>query len=424
MSEFLIGTATAAHQVEGNNIYSDSWVLEHLPHTIYAEPSDMAVDHYNRYEEDIRLLAENGLNAFRFTIEWARIEPEQGKWNQEEVEHYRNVLKCCHNNGIVPIVTMHHFSSPKWLISQGGWENPLTADYFADYCRRVVGDLGDEMVYVNTINEANMGLQFAKIMQSNASERKMQSEDNGVQLGMNGKQIDIMAYMAEAGAAFGCDPGQLNTFLSPRTESGDAIIIDAHQKARDAMKAVCPHLKVGISLSLHDIQAIAGGENLAEEEWKEEFPHYLPAIEKDDFIGVQSYTRKIFGPDGVLPLPPDAPRTQNAYEDYPMAVVHVVRRVAECFSGEILITENGIGTDNDKRRMEFINEALNGIRKCVEDGLRIKGYLYWSLLDNFEWMAGYSSTFGLVAVDRATQIRSPKESLAFLGKLKGEWRDI
>ena len=122
--DFMLGAATAAHQVEGNNIYNDYWAQEQVPHTMFNEPSLDAVDHYNRYEEDIRLMAEAGLNSYRFSIEWSRIQPEKDAWNEEEVEHYRKVLQCCHDNGIRPVVTMMHFSSPKWLISMGGWENP------------------------------------------------------------------------------------------------------------------------------------------------------------------------------------------------------------------------------------------------------------------------------------------------------------
>lgn len=409
---FMLGAATAAHQVEGNNIYSDSWALEHLPHTTYAEPSDLAVDHYHRYEEDLALMAKNGLNAYRFTVEWARIEPQRGVWKEEEVEHYRRVLQCCHRHGITPMVTMHHFSSPKWLIEQGGWENPQTADLFAGYCERLVRELGELMIYVNTINEANMGLQFAKLV-----ERMMkgQTSGNSVQIGRNSEMQNVEAYMKESGEAFGRDPRDINVFLSARTRRGDSVIMDAHRKARDAMKAACPHLKIGISLSLHDIQSVPGGEKEAAMEWDEEFMHYLPVLREDDFLGVQSYTRKIIGPDGEIPLAPDAPRTQNDYEDYPAAVVHVTRRVAEAFPGDLIITENGIGTDDDDRRIEFIREALEGIAQCVEDGLPVRGYLHWSLLDNYEWQAGFSKTFGLVAVDRKTQTRHPKESLAFLG---------
>ena len=120
--EFFIGAATAAHQVEGNNIHNDCWAQEQMQHTSYVEPSLDAVDHYNRYEEDIRLMAEAGLNAYRFSIEWARIEPEEGRFDETEVEHYRKVIACCKANGLEPVVTLHHFSSPVWLISKGGWE--------------------------------------------------------------------------------------------------------------------------------------------------------------------------------------------------------------------------------------------------------------------------------------------------------------
>lgn len=116
---FLIGAATAAHQVEGNNIHSDLWAMEHMKHTSFSEPSLDAVDHYHRYEEDIKLLADAGLNAYRFSIEWARIEPEEGSFDLNEVEHYRDVIACCKKYGVEPFVTLHHFSSPKWLMSKG-----------------------------------------------------------------------------------------------------------------------------------------------------------------------------------------------------------------------------------------------------------------------------------------------------------------
>ena len=119
MADFLIGAATAAHQVEGNNRQSDYWIMENIRHSDFAEPSGLACDHYNRYDEDIRLLAESGCNAYRFGIEWARIEPEEGRFDRDEITHYRRVLDCCHKNGITPVVTLMHFSSPAWLISKG-----------------------------------------------------------------------------------------------------------------------------------------------------------------------------------------------------------------------------------------------------------------------------------------------------------------
>ena len=408
---FMIGAATAAHQVEGNNISSDCWVMEQLPHSIYKEKSLDAVDHYRHYEEDIRLLAEAGLNAFRFSIEWARIQPEPDLWEENEIEHYRNVIKCCRKNGVEPIITMHHFSSPKWLIQRGGWENPKTADLFASYCEYVVKKLGEDMCYVCTINEANMGLQLGKLIRN-----RQQMEKHNVQVGLNTDSMkNRMLSMKEAGEAFGVDPQKINMFLSPRTVFGDGVIIEAHRKARNAMKVACPHLKIGLTLSLHDFQALPGGEHRAEIEWIEEFIHYLPYIDQDDFIGVQCYTRKLMGPEGVVQPDETALRTQMGYEDYPAAVVNVTRKVAEHFQGDIIITENGIGTADDNRRIEFIREVIDGLKGCVASGIPLKGYLHWSLLDNFEWQLGFARTFGLIAVDRGTQIRYPKDSLSFLG---------
>lgn len=415
---FLIGAATAAHQVEGNNINSDFWAMEQMQHSMFAESSNDAVDHYHRYEEDIRMMAENGLNAYRFSIEWARIQPTQGTWDEKEIEHYRKVLRCCHDNDIVPIVTMHHFSSPKWLISMGGWENPQTAELFASYCRRLAVELGDLMEYVCTINEANMGVQIAHMMQGGDGNSDESAES--VQVGFSdlGENFDFQAAMMETAEVFGCDPTKLNIFLFPRSAEGDKIIIDAHRKARNAMKAVYPELKIGITLSLFDIQTAFGGERKAADAWEEDFGHYLPAIMNDDFIGVQNYTRKIIGGSGAMPIPEGAECTQMGYEYYPQGVAHVVRRVAEVFKGDIFVTENGIATDNDERRIEFIHEALKGLEECVADGIQLKGYIHWSLVDNFEWMVGYGPTFGLVEVDRKNQMRYPKPSLKFLGSMR------
>ena len=120
---FLIGASTAAHQVEGNNLNSDCWALENIPHTLYVDRSGDAVDHYHLYEQDIRLMAEAGFNAYRFSLEWARIEPEEGHFSDAEIEHYRRVIRCCKQYGLEPMIVLMHFSSPRWLIAKGGWES-------------------------------------------------------------------------------------------------------------------------------------------------------------------------------------------------------------------------------------------------------------------------------------------------------------
>lgn len=426
--DFLVGAATAAHQVEGNNIHSDYWAMEHMKYGNFNEPSLDAVDHYNRYEEDIKMVAEAGLNAYRFSIEWARIEPEQGVYDENEIEHYRKVLTCCRENGVEPIVTMMHFTSPKWLIENGGWENEATVEAFKNYCQYVTEQLGDLMHYVCTINEANMGIQVAAIsaryraqmmakmqqMQQGGAEEKKDLEGTA-QVGMNFN--DMMANMLkqkeENVEIFGTDT--LQTFVSARTPEGDMLVIRAHQAAKAAMKAVKPELQIGLTLSLHDIQAQEGGEETAAKEWVDEFTHYVPYIKEDDFFGLQNYSRSLIGPNGILPVPEGAEITQMDYEYYPEGLEHVIRRVYEEMPMPIMVTENGIATADDTRRVAYIQTAMKGVENCIQDGIPVKGYMYWSMMDNFEWQKGFGMTFGLISVDRTTQTRTAKPSLAVLG---------
>ena len=185
---------------------------------------------------------------------------------------------------------------------------------------------------------------------------------------------------------------------------------------RENVEEVCRALDYEGGLSV--VISVPGGEEQAAREWDEEFLHYLPAIHEDDFLGVQNYSRDRIGPDGPVPTPEGAELTQMGYEFYPEALEHVLRRVAKDFRGDLIVTENGIATADDSRRTAFIEAATQGVENCVKDGLPVRGYCYWSLLDNFEWQKGYGMTFGLIAVDRSTQIRSPKESLKYLGSLR------
>lgn len=429
---FFVGASTAAHQVEGNNIHSDYWAMEQMEYSSFVEPSLDAVDHYHHYEEDIKMMAEAGLNAYRFSVEWARIEPEKGVYDEREVAHYRDVIRCCRENGIEPIITLHHFTSPKWLVCEGGWENEAVIDLFAAYAKYITEQLGEEINYICTINEANMRLQIGALMerfkkqmmakmaaaQQNVNaqpEKKEESMEGQVQVGLNlSNPMERMELTAMENVKVFGTPQPAN-FVSGASENGDMIVIRAHQAAKAAIKSVRPEIKVGITLSLHDIQTIEGGEARGQKEWDEEFAHYIPYIKEDDFFGLQNYTRSIYGPDGIVPVK-DAPMTQMDYEIYPQALEHVIRRVHTEMPGvPIMITENGIGISDDTIRVSFIETALAGVQNCIADGIPVIGYCHWSLMDNFEWQKGYAMTFGLVAVDRTIQKRLPKPSLAYLG---------
>lgn len=416
--KFLLGAATSAHQVEGYNVNSDSWAQEQMAHSSFKEQSGIACDHYNRYEEDIQIMKNAGLNAYRFSIEWARIEPQEGVYDEKEVEHYRKVITCCKENNMEPVVTLHHFSSPVWLIRKGGWEAESVVEDFGRYVSYVIDRLGSGLKYVCTINEANMGLQVAAIAERYAKQmREAALGGDSVQMGLNLEaMMENMKFAAEENRAiFGTDNPHI--FSLGGSEYSDLLVMKAHQAAKARIKDRYPEIKVGLTLSLHDIQPVPGGEARAEKIWTEEFAHYLPFIRDDDFLGVQNYTRTRVNAEEDMPAEEGVPLTQMGYEYYPQALENVIRQVAKEFNNDLIITENGVAADDDKSRVEFIRSAIDGVRKCMKDGIPVKGYFYWSLLDNFEWQMGYDMQFGLVGVDRKTMERKPKESLYALGKM-------
>ena len=417
---FYIGAATAGHQVEGNNTNSDIWALEQMKYGGYPEKSLDAADHYNRYKEDIDHLKNAGLNAYRFSFEWARIEPKEGEFSEKEMQHYLDVVNYCLSNDIEPIITLHHFASPKWLIERGGWESEVAIEAFKRYTKYVAKNLaGLDIHYICTMNEANMGnLISIFIRQAMEQREKMESEKSTLQIGLN---LDEMRKEEEAKEkenleVFGTKVPAV--FVSPRSPKGNQIIMKAHKAAVEIIHEILPDVKAGLSLSLRDVQAVPGGEQKALNDWHDEFEEFLPAIIDDDFIGVQNYTRARFGAEGELTPEEGAELTQMGYEFYPEGLPNVIRRVHEAFKGEILVTENGIATDDDSRRVEFIRRAFDGVKECIEDDIPVKAYMYWSLLDNFEWQSGYSMRFGLIGVDRETKERKVKDSLSFLGSLK------
>lgn len=419
---FLLGAATAAHQVEGFNTNSDCWAQENMPHSTYKEKSGIACDHYNRYEDDIKLMKAAGLNAYRFSIEWARIQPEEGVFDEKEIEHYRKVIACCKENGIEPVVTLFHFSSPIWIIRKGGWEAETVVADFAKYVSYVVKSLGSELNYICTINEANMGLQVAAIArryEMMARKAAAAAQSGGeVQMGLNMQaMIENAKIQAMENAQIFGTP-KPNCFNLGGCEHSDLLTMKCHQAAKKIIKELFPHIQVGLTLSLHDLQPVGGGENRADAIWAEEFTHYLPYIQDDDFLGVQNYTRTLVGPEEDLPVPEGAERTQMGYEYYPQALEHVIRSVAKDFKGNLIVTENGTSTDDDARRVAFIKTATDGVANCIADGIPVKGYFYWSLMDNFEWQMGYRMRFGLISVSRETMERTPKESLSYLGRIQ------
>lgn len=408
LPHFLWGSATAAYQVEGNNSNSDFWAEEHAEGSPYKDKSGDAINHYRLYREDIVLMASLGLKAYRFSIEWSRIEPEPGVFSHSAIEHYRGVLETCHQSGITPIVAMHHFSSPKWLMRLGGWASPEIPDRFARYCEFVFRELGHLIPYALTMNEVNLPVMLRDIF----------SRIGFIPpVGIEREAWSAPKWRESAAELCGTTIDKYFTFHMISDEESIKLLKETHQKARKAIKQMSPNTKVGLSMALSDIQSIQGGEELAEEKWHSYFEQYLPAIEEDDFFGLQNYTREVYGPGGQLKPAEGAELTQMGYEYYPEALGNVIRKVAKCLPIPIIITEHGVATENDERRVEFIRRGLEGVQACLEEGIDIKGYFHWSTFDNFEWQSGYALTFGLIGVDRSTQERQVKDSARYLGRI-------
>ena len=376
---FRWGTATAAHQVEGGNWNNDWWAWEHNPNSGCTEPSGDACDHFTRYPDDIALLANLGFNSYRFSLEWSRIEPEEGEFSRAALDHYRRMCATCHEHGITPVVTFHHFTTPRWVCHHGGWEEPDTAARFARFAEKATAHLGDLIGRACTINEPNI--------------------------------VAIAGYLSGA-----FPPGRRDAAL--RRAVND-IFIDAHQRATEAIKSGPGDAPVGLTLAMSDYQPVDGGDEKLASIRRNMEDVYLDAVAdaRDDFMGVQVYSRSLVGPDGARRVPEGAETTQMGYEFYPESLEACLRVAWKSSGGQVplLVTENGIATADDERRVAYIARALQGVGACLADGIDIRGYTCWSLLDNFEWARGYEPLFGLIAVDRQTFERTAKPSARFLG---------
>jgi len=393
---FLWGAATAAHQVEGNNINSDVWVLEHVNPTMYAEPSGDACDHYHRYRDDIRLLAGLGFNTYRFSIEWARIEPEKGFFSNAELKHYRRMLITCHENNLTPMVTFYHFTMPRWLAAMGGWENRETVDLFARYCERSARHLGDLISVASTLNEPNVPALLQWIPQFRSD---------------GGKQAEIFKAAARA---VGSD--RFASMLFGATNNTGDNLIAAHHRGMAAIKSGPGKYPVGVNLAMADDQ-VAGPGSRRDEKRRAVYGPWLAAAAKSDYVGVQTYTRARVGNEADLPPEQGVELTDSGYEFWPEALEQTIRYAHQQAKVPVYVTENGIATENDSRRIEYIRRALAGVGNCLRDGIDVRGYVHWSLMDNFEWIFGYRPKFGLIAVNRETQERTVKPSARYLGKI-------
>jgi beta-glucosidase len=373
---FLWGAATAAHQIEGGNVNNDSWEREHDSNSGYSESSGDACDSLHRWLEDVELIAAMGLRAYRFSLEWSRIEPAEGEFSRAAMDHYRRICAACRERDITPVVTFHHFTTPRWLTTLGGWEAADAPEAFSRFVTRAGAHLGDLIGWACTINELNL-------------------------IGVRGYDLGSSSI------------GIRDNFA--RHLAINKAMVRAHCLSVEALRSGPGDFPVGLTLSMDEMVAEPGGESVLEAASEILEGTFFSATEGDDFIGVQCYSRVHFGPEGQAPNEPGVPTTQMGYEYWPQGVEHCARRAAAMTGVPVLLTESGIATDNDAERITYLAEVLRGVRRALDDGVDIRGYFVWSLLDNFEWSHGFGPKFGLHSVDRETFARHPKPSASWFG---------
>ena len=385
--DFLWGAATSAYQVEGNNTNADWWQWE--KDTGKAN-SGLACRHYELFEQDFDLARSLHHNAHRLSIEWSRIEPEEGKFSQEELRHYNNVLFSLRSRNIEPLVTLHHFTNPLWFSRTGGWTDKRSVTRFARYCDFVVRGLAKHVRYWITINEPTIYVSHAYL--------------------------------------FGAWPPQERSLLKAKTVENN--LVSAHIKIYRQIHAIykeqaLPVPRVGIA---QHMQAIVP----CTQSLKNRFAAYLrnkrynlgflDAIMRHttmDFAGVNYYSRQLVDLKkwGFSNIMMDVcqknhhPLKKNSlgWDIYPEGLYTVLCDLKQ-YNLPVIITENGICTADDNQRWEYLYTHLQNIHRAIEKGIQVTGYLYWSLMDNFEWDKGFSPRFGLIDIDYTTYTRTIRES--------------
>lgn len=401
-NDFLWGTATAGHQNEGDNVTSDTWFLETVTPTVFRERSGKACNAWQLWETDLDLVAGMGLTAFRFSIEWARIESERGVIDEAALAHYDAVIDGCVARGLAPIVTYNHFTSPHWFAKEGAWLNPASADWFASYCGLVTERFGDRIAYAITFNEPNLPRLLSWILPDFVMDLQRET-------------------LAAASVAAGVERYRASNVVQPEDfDAMEAGLTAAHLAGIAAIKAQRPDLPAGLSIAVVDdvVDGNDPGDAVVRDRKRTEcYDHWLRLARADDFVGVQNYERIHYGPDGALPAPADAVLNEMGSAVDAGSLAGSVRYSWEVAQVPVLVTEHGVATRDDAVRVGVLAPALSGLRDAIDDGVPVLGYLHWTLMDNFEWISGYDSFLGLHSVDRDTFERTAKPSAGAYSKL-------
>lgn len=384
---FYWGASTASHQVEGGN--HNQWTVWELAHAAelaktaeqrlgwlsnWAEIKDQAqdphnyvsgkgVEHYQRYEEDFAILDKLNLNSFRFGIEWARLEPEEGIWDEKAVDHYRQYIKALRKRNIEPFLNIWHWTVPVWFDKKGGFTRRKNIDYFIRFVRKLSDEYGADLSYIITLNEPNVYTSFSYLTGQWPPQQK--SKWNFLKVYLN--------------------------------------LVTAHKRSYKLLKAAHPHLQIGIAAQLANIQAKRPHDvtdqlitKIMRYFWNWWF---LRRIRKQqDFVGINYYFTDYYR--NFRAENPTSPLNDLGWYMEPEGLYPLLMRVASRFKKPIYVTENGLADQNDAHRRWWLEETTVAMERAISEGIDLRGYFHWSLLDNFEWAYGWWPKFGLIAVDR------------------------
>lgn len=401
--KFLWGASTASHQVEGGmqNQWSE-WEFSHAQQLAYGAEERLknipnwegikqqatdagnylsgdGVDHYNRYEDDFDLLQKLHFNSYRFGIEWSRIEPQEGAWNNEAIAHYKQMLQALKKRNIEPVLTLWHWTMPIWFAKKGGFEKRANLQYFDRYVQKIMQELGKDVRYVITINEPTV-------------------------------------YAALSYQTGEWPPQRKNPLLCMRVLHNLAV---AHRRAYRIIKANAAHAHVGIAAQLAQMQpaqptrlnkCVVQIRAYAWNWW------FLNRIRKQqDFIGLNFYFTEYITSTGSLKNPVQPVSDLGWYME-PSGIEPLLQSITRRYHKPIIITENGLADATDAQRTWWIQQTMQALESALKNGVDLRGYLHWSLLDNFEWAYGWWPKFGLISVDRFTMKRTVRPSARWFAK--------
>jgi len=420
--DFIFGAATAAYQIEGHKFggagptHWDTFAAG-PGNVVRAENGDLACDHYHRYGEDLDLLKDAGMDAYRFSTSWARVMPDGRTLNPEGLDYYDRLVDAMLERGLQPFQTLYHWELPSALADKGGWQNRDTCAYFADFTDVITDRIGDRVTSIATINEPwciaflshFLGHHAPGLRDIRAASRAMHHIN--LAHGMAVTRLRAKG-MKNVGVVLNFDhtePMDTSPEAASATATWDAIMnrwfVEAITKGR------------------YPKEALAGFDPHLPENWQDDMAEISQPI---DFLGVNYYTRHKVTTDPTAVWPhirsEEGPgdKTQMGWEIYPDGLHGFLTRLSRDYVGDlpIYVTENGMAWDDniengavfDPVRVKFVSDHIMAAKRAIDDGANVKGFFYWSLLDNYEWAFGYEKRFGMIHVDFETLKRTPKAS--------------